>query len=235
MIFAASCFPLFPVLRTGTKFFSSMPYRTVPAYFHHWLHKGNLTLYLKPKVPPLRQHLLLMFNIAQTSFLTSNVLPTATLDLSYFNQKLTTLAFFDTGPQQSFVIPKVVHRLNLPVLERVPIQLATFRNDSTSCILDLVKVKVQFGNHRFTVKLLVHDQASMELNCSGIHEVSQQLEQQGYQLADHYITSDALTGIKVLILVDYFYCILCCQRRARGMNLFVTRDRGVIPLGPMPK
>ena len=138
-------------------------------------------------------------------------------------------------PTKFFVSPEIVLRLNLPVLEKVPIQLGTFSNDSTSCILDLVKVKVQFGNSRFTVKLLVHDQVSMELNCPGIFEVSQQLEQQGYQLTDHYISSDALTGIEILIRVDYFSCFISHQRRAKGMNLFVTKHRGVIPFGSLPK
>ena len=90
-------------------------------------------------------------------------------------------------------------RLKLPVIERVLIQLSAFGNDGTLCLLALVEVKVQFGKRRFPVKLLVHDQASVELNCSGIHEAIQQLEGQGYQMADHYITSDALTGIEVLI------------------------------------
>ena len=85
------------------------------------------------------------------------------------------------------------------------------------------------------VKLLVHDQASMELNCPGIYEVSQQLEQDGYHLADHHISSDALTGIEVLIGVDYFSCFISRQRRSKGMSLFVTKDRGVIPFGPLPK
>ena len=174
-------------------------------------------------------------NLAQTSSLTSNVLPTATLDLRYFSQKLNTRAFFDTGSQRSFVTPEIVRRLNLPVLEKVPIQLATFGNDSTSCILDLVKIKIQFGNHRFTVKLLVHDQASMESNCPVIYEVSQQLEQNGYCLASHHISSDTLTGIEVLVGVDYFSCFISCQRRAKGMNLFVTRNRGIISFGLLPK
>ena len=143
-----------------------------------------------------------------------NVLPTATLDLSYFQQKLNMRAFFDTGSQRSFVSPEIVCRLNLPVIERVPIQLTMFGNVSTSCSLDLVKVKVQFGNRRFPVKLLVHDQALMELNCSGIHKVTRQLEEQGYQLADRCATSDALTGIEVLIGVDYFSCFIYRQRRA---------------------
>ena len=128
-----------------------------------------------------------------------------------------------------------MRRLNLPVLEKVPIQLATFDNDSTSCVLDLVKVKIQFGNRRFTVKLLVHDKGSMELNYPSIYEVSQQLEQGGYRLVDHHISSDALTGFEVLIRVDYFSCFISRQRRARGMNLFVTKDRGVLPFGLLPK
>ena len=98
-----------------------------------------------------------------------------------------------------------------------------------------MKVKDQFGNPRFTVKLLVHDQVSMELNCSGICRVSQHLEQQGYQLVDHYVTSDALTGIEILIGVNYFSYFISRQRRAKGMDLFVTRDRGVISFALLPK
>ena len=94
-------------------------------------------------------------NFTQTSSLTNNVLPTATLDLRYFNQKLNTRAFFNMGSQRSFISPEIVCRLKLPVIEQVPIQLSTFGNDSTSCLLDLVKVKVQFGKQCFPVKLLV--------------------------------------------------------------------------------
>ena len=75
----------------------------------------------------------------------------------------------------------------------------------------------------------------MELNCPGIYKVSQQLEQDGYRLADHHISSDALTGIEVLIVVDYFSCFISRQRRAKGMSLFIAKDRGVIPFGPLPK
>ena len=174
-------------------------------------------------------------NLAQTSSKISNVFPTATLNLCSFHQKINTQAFFDIGSQRSFVSPDILRRLNLPVVGKVPIQLTTFGDSLTSCLLDLVKVKVQFGISRFTIKLLVHDQASMELNCPGIYEVIQQLADQGYQLAYHYITSDALTGIKVLIGVDCFSCFMSCQKRARIMNLFVTRDRGVIPFRPLPK
>ena len=48
----------------------------------------------------------------------------------------------------------------------------------------------------------------MELNCLGIHEITQELGSQGYQMADRFITSDALTGIEVLIGIDYFSCFI---------------------------
>ena len=48
----------------------------------------------------------------------------------------------------------------------------------------------------------------MELNCPGIHEVTQQFGSQGYQVADRFITSDALTGTVVLIDVNYFSCFI---------------------------
>ena len=50
-------------------------------------------------------------------------------------------AFFDTGSQRSFVSPKIVRRVKLPVVEQVPIQLSTFGNNSMSCLLDLVRVR----------------------------------------------------------------------------------------------
>ena len=75
----------------------------------------------------------------------------------------------------------------------------------------------------------------MERNCPGIYEVSQQLEQDGYRFPDHHISSDALTGIEVLTGVDYFSCFISRQRMARGMNLFLARDKKVIPFGPLPK
>ena len=88
-------------------------------------------------------------------------------------------------------------------IKQVPTQLCTFGNGSTSCLLDLVKVKVQFSKRRFPIKLLVHSQASMEINSLGIHEVTHMLRNKRYQKADHFITSHALIGIEILIGTDY--------------------------------
>ena len=102
--------------------------------------------------------------------------------------------------------------------------------------LDLVKVKVQVGRRRVPIKLLVHDSASMGyLNCPSIYNVAQTLERQGHQLADRNITSDSLTGIELLIVVDYFAQFITRQKRASGISLFVTREGGVIPFGTIPK
>ena len=134
-----------------------------------------------------------------------NVLPTATLDISYCHAKTFTHTFFDTGSQRSFVSPKLVKKLILPVIEQVSVHLSTFSNDTTLHLLDLVKIKVQMGKRRIPIKLLVHDSASMGyLNCLRIHNVVRMLETQGHQLADRNITSGSLTGIELLIGVDYF-------------------------------
>ena len=102
--------------------------------------------------------------------------------------------------------------------------------------LDLVKVKVQVGKRHIPIKLLVHDSTSMGyLNCPGIYNVAQTLEKQGHQLADRNITSDSLTGIELLIGVDYFAQFITRQKRASGISLFVTRGGGVIPFGTIPK
>ena len=63
-------------------------------------------------------------------------------------------------------------------------------------MLDLVKVKVRLGKHKIPLTLLVHDSAAMDyFHSPGLYEVAQKLESKSFDLADHNITSDALTGI----------------------------------------
>ena len=99
-------------------------------------------------------------------------------------------------------------------------------------MLNLVKVKVRLGKHKIPITLLVHDSAAMGyFNCPGLFEVAQKLESKGFHLADHSITSDALTGIEILIGVDHF----TRQKQSQGTSLFVTKGGGVIPFGPLPR
>ena len=96
-------------------------------------------------------------------------------------------------------------------------------------MLDLVKVKVRLGKHKIPITLLVHDSAAMGyFNCPGLFDVAQ-------RLADHDITSDALTGIEILIGVDHFTRLIVRQKRSQGTSLFVTEGGGVIPFGPLPR
>ena len=65
-------------------------------------------------------------------------------------------------------------------------------------------------------------------NCPGLYEVAQTLENKGFHLADHSITSDALTGIEILIGVDHFTRLIVRQKRSQGTSLFVTKGEGMI-------
>ena len=130
----------------------------------------------------------------------NNVLPTATLNVRYCDKQVNVRAFFDTGSHRSFISPEVVKRLNLRVIKQVPVNLSTFGNETESCMLDLVKVKVCLRKQKIPITLLVHDSAAMGyFNCPGLYEVAQKLENKGFHLADHSITFDALTGIEILI------------------------------------
>ena len=103
-------------------------------------------------------------------------------------------------------------------------------------MLDLVKVKVRLGKHKIPITLLVHDSAAMGyFNCPGHFNVAQRLESKGFHLADHDITSKALTGIEILIGVDHFTRLIVRQKRSQGTSLFVTNGGGVIPFGPLPR
>ena len=165
-------------------------------------------------------------SVNSTSF-PNNVLPTVTLNVRYCDQQVNVTAFFDIGSHRSFISPDVVKRLNLRVIKQIPINLSTFGNETESCKLDLVKVKVRLGKHKIPITLLAHDSTSMGyFNCPGLFDVAQRLENKGFHLADHDLTSDALTGIKILIGVDYFTRFIVRQKRAQGTSLFVTKGVG---------
>ena len=166
----------------------------------------------------------------------NNVLPTATLNVGYCNEQVNVRAFFDTGSHHSFISPEIVKRLNLRVIKQIPVNLSTFGNETESCMLDLVKVKVRLRKHKIPLTLLVHDSATMNyFHNPGLYEVAQKLESKGFNLADHNITSDALTGIEILIGVDHFTRLIVRQKRSHGASLFVTKGGGVIPFGPLPR
>ena len=174
-------------------------------------------------------------SVNSTSF-PNNVLPTATLNVRYCDKQVNVRAFFDTGSHRSFNIPEVVKRFNLRVIKQIPVNLSTFGNETESCMLDLVKAKVRLGKHKIPITLLVHDSAAMGyFNCPGLFEVAQKLESKGFHLADHSITSDALTGIEILIGVNHFTRLIVRQKRSQGTSLFVTKGGGVISFGPLPR
>ena len=116
---------------------------------------------------------------------------------------------------------------NLRVIKQIPVNLSTFGNETESCMLDLVKVKVRLDKHKIPLTLLVHNSAAMGyFNSLGLFEVAQKLESKGFNLTDHNITSDALTGIEILIGVDHFTRLIIRQRWSHGTSLFVTRGGG---------
>ena len=178
----------------------------------------------KPGVTPNKSNLSQASNQSptiDTTYVTSvnftsfpnNVLPTATLNVGYCNQQVNVRAFFDTGSHRSFISPEVVKRLNLQVIKQIPVNLSTFGNETESCMLDLVKVKVRLGKNKIPLTLFVHDSAAMGyFNSPGLYEVAQKLESKGFNLADQNITSDALTGIEILIGVDNFTRLIVRQK-----------------------
>ena len=171
-------------------------------------------------------------SVNSTSF-PNNVLPTATLNVRYCDKQVNIRAFFDRGSHRSFISPDVVKRLNLRVIKQIPVNLSTFGNETESCMLDLVEVKVRRGKHKIPIILLVHDSAAMGyFNCPDLF-VAQRLENKGFHLADHGMTSDALTGIEILIGVNHFTRLIVKQKRSQGTSLFVIKGGGVIPFGPL--
>ena len=184
----------------------------------------------KPVVTPNKPHTSQASDQSRTldttyvTSVNSSNFPNATLNIGYCNQQANVRAFFDTGSHRSLISPEVVKRLNLRVIKQVPVNLSTFGNETESCMLDLVKVKIRFGKSKIPLTMLVHDSAAMGyFHSPGLFEVAQKLENKGFNLADQHITSDALTGIEILIGVDNFTRLIVRQKRSLGTSLFVTR------------
>ena len=103
-------------------------------------------------------------------------------------------------------------------------------------MLDLIKVKVCLRKHKIPITLLAHNSAAMGyFNCPGLFEVAQKLESKGFHLVDHNISSDALTGIEILIGDDRFTKLIVRQKWSQGTVLFITKGGGVKPFGPLPR
>ena len=101
-------------------------------------------------------------------------MPTATLNIRYCDKQVNVRAFFETGSYRSFISPEVVKRLNLRVIKQIPVNLSTFGNETESCMLDLVNVKVRLGKHKIPITLLAHDSAAVGyFNCPGLFDVAQ--------------------------------------------------------------
>ena len=186
----------------------------------------NKQLTSQPNVPSPSLDTTYVTNVNSSNF-PNNVLPTATLNVSYCNEQANVRAFFLTGSHRSFISPEVVKRLNLRVIKQVPVNLSTFGNDTESCMLDLIKVKIRFGKSKIPLMMLVHGSAAMGyFHSPGLFELAQKLEHKGFDLADWIIINDALTGIEILIGVDNFTRLIVRQKQSMGTSLFVTRGEG---------
>ena len=73
--------------------------------------------------------------------------------------------------------------------------LSTFGMDLTPQVFHVVRAKMQIGSHRFTGKLIVHDNINTEIVSSDIHKVTSMLANKGINLADLNINGDKLRNV----------------------------------------
>ena len=173
-------------------------------------------------------------NTASSVSLRPSATPTAKVILSRCDNQIATRIFIDSGSQRSFISPKLVQQLQLPVVAKIPMQIKTFGSEIIAETLDLVKVKVKLGLKRITMKLLVHEHASTVIHCPGIHNVIETLKGSGVKLADDSIDCDVIRDVDVLIGIDYFSYFITGHRMINGVKMFVSSG-GLIPYGLLPK
>ena len=187
----------------------------------------------KPVVTPTTTKVTTI-NTASSASLRPSVTPTAKVTLSRCDNKIDTRVLLDSGSQRSFISPKLVKQLQLPVIARIPMQIETFGSEIIAETFDMVKVKVKLGFKRVNMKFLVHEHASTVINCTGICNVIETLKGSGVKLADDSIDRDEIRDVDVLIGIDYFSYFITGHRMIQGVKLFVSSG-GLIPFGLLPK
>ena len=165
--------------------------------------------------------------------LTPTALPTASAVISGGGSKSCERVFFDTGAQRSFISSELVDKLNLPVLDVIPLKSTPFGSDTIDYHCKLVKVVVRLGKSRVVVNALVHERVTSHIKTPGLHNVAKYLRKKRIRLADRFINSDVVEDITMVIGVDYFHKFIDSQSICNGIQVF-SSTAGALIYGPLP-
>ena len=79
----------------------------------------------------------------------------------------------DSGSQKSSITSELAQKLNLPVINKVCLQLSSFGNESEAQEFNIVKAKIQLGGYTFVAKLIVHDSINTKVLNPEILQINQ--------------------------------------------------------------
>lgn len=132
-------------------------------------------------------------NQSSNNYIPSAILATMSLRvLSNQNVKYVR-AFIDGGAQRSFISPQLVKALNLRVVKRINFPFRAFGGKPIFQTFDVVKIRLFLNNQYTNLNLLVHEGVNTTIHNPGIFEASRHLINNGFTVADKFVTSDYLS------------------------------------------
>ena len=173
-------------------------------------------------------------NQSSNNYIPSAILATMSLRvLSNQNVKYVR-AFIDGGAQRSFISPQLVKALNLRVVKRINFPFRAFGGKPIFQTFDVVKIRLFLNNQYTNLNLLVHEGVNTTIHNPGIFEASRHLINNGFTVADKFVTSDYLSEIGILVGGDYFNNLVHGVGQYHGIFFYNTPE-GVSIQGKLPR
>ena len=140
---------------------------------------------------------------------------------------------FDIGSQSSFVSDKMLNQLDYVVLnDHVNLTIKGINNVKT-CKSKLIEAKLQFGEHKFTVKLLTVPTIDISLNLPQLGKMVSRFVDNGYHLADELLNSksEVLNNIGLILGADAAHCFTGNTQSFGKSSVFISVKFGILLLG----
>ena len=172
------------------------------------------------------------------SKVSSAALPTATVQVSNKGCKgsvakgITTRTFFDQGSQKTFISQSLANKLKLKVYGRLTLSLSGFKGDTDEAQYALVRPEITLGNRTKVVDALVLNKLPSYIHTPGLKEQAERLGKL-HVLADHYLKSDTVGHIDIIIGADNYSQFITGCGRVLSLDVLNTPG-GLIIYGPIP-
>ena len=160
-----------------------------------------------------------------------SVLSTFTISKHNTDEKIRGL--YDQGSQSSFVLENLLPALDHTVLNNCIKLTIKGINNTKTITSKLVEVRLMFGNHCRTVKMLTVPNINISLQLPGLPEVVRQFRNKGFKLADELLDckSTVLGNMGLILGADAGHCFVGRTVDFGQSSVYMECKFGILLLG----